>query len=254
MTFKILFGALVLANLLVFALGRGAPSGHEPARLDRQLNADRIQLMPASAAAPPAEPAQPAAAVPAASPAAAPAAPAAPAAASPATPAAAAAMAAATAPAAPATAACIEIGNFTPTEAGRFEARLEQLGLAGKMSRREVPGASSYMVMIPPQGSMDAAERKTAELRALGISDSFIVQDASPRRFGISLGTFRTEEAANAHLAAMNRRGVRTARVVEAGTAAPRVAIQLRGLDAAAEAQVSRARAEFPRQESRGCS
>jgi hypothetical protein len=243
MTFKILFGALVLANLLVFALGRGVPSGHEPARLDRQLNANRIQLMPASAAAPPAEPAQPVAAAPA--PAAA-----APAAASPATPAAApAAAAAATAPAA-----CIEIGNFTPTEAGRFEARLEQLGLAGKMSRREVPGASSYMVMIPPQGSMDAAERKTTELRALGISDSFIVQDASPRRFGISLGTFRTEEAANAHLAAMNRRGVRTARVVEAGTAAPRVAIQLRGLDAAAEAQVSRARAEFPRQESRGCS
>lgn len=248
MTFKILFGALVLANVLLFALGRGAPSGHEPARLDRQLNANRIQLMPASAAAPPAEPAQPAAAAPAAAPVAI---PAAPAAASPATPAAAPAAAA---PAAPATAACIEIGNFTPTEAGRFEARLEQLGLAGKMSRREVPGASSYMVMIPPQGSMDAAERKTTELRALGISDSFIVQDASPRRFGISLGTFRTEEAANAHLAAMNRRGVRTARVVEAGAAAPRVAIQLRGLDAAAEAQVSRARAEFPRQESRSCS
>jgi hypothetical protein len=79
------------------------------------------------------------------------------------------------------------------------------------------------------------------------------VQDASPRRWGIALGTFRTEEAANAHLAAMTRRGVRTARVMEAGVGAPRVAIQLRGLDAAAEAQVSRARAEFPRQESRSC-
>jgi cell division septation protein DedD len=243
MMLKFLFGALLLANLLVYTLGRGAGAGHEPARLANQLNANRIQLIPAATSAASAPETAPPAAAAQASPTTATAA-ATPAATPTATP-------TATAPAA---AACIEIGSFTPTEASRFEARLEQLGLAAKASRREVPGAASYMVMIPPQGSMDAAERKTTELRALGITDSYIVQDASPRRWGIALGTFRTEEAANAHLATMSRRGVRTARVVEAGTGPARVAIQLRGLDAAAEAQVSRARAEFPRQESHGCS
>ena len=247
MMFKLLFGALLLANLLVYTLSRGAGAGHEPARLANQLNANRIQLVPASGAATPAVEATPPAAN------ASPASPTTPATSAAATTASTAAPASVTAPVTPTTS-CIEIGSFTPTEAGRFEARLEQLGLAGKVSRREVPGAASYMVMIPPQGSMDAAERKTTELRALGVTDSYIVQDASPRRWGIALGTFRTEEAANAHLATMSRRGVRTARVVEAGTGPARVAIQLRGLDAAAEAQVSRARAEFPRQESHGCS
>ena len=51
----------------------------------------------------------------------------------------------------------------------------------------------------------------------------------------------------------MSRRGVRTARVEQFGTGPARIAIQLRALDAAAEAQVSRARAEFPRQEAQGC-
>jgi hypothetical protein len=41
--------------------------------------------------------------------------------------------------------------------------------------------------------------------------------------------------------------------VEQFGTGPARIAIQLRGLDAAAEAQITRARAEFPRQEAQGC-
>jgi hypothetical protein len=109
------------------------------------------------------------------------------------------------------------------------------------------------MVMIPPLDSREAANQKTEELRGLGITDSFIIQDNSPRRWGIALGTFRTEEAAQTHLEAMSRRGVRIARITEVSTGPARIMFQLRGLDAAAEAQVSRARAEFPRQEAQAC-
>ncbi|MET0964066.1 MAG: SPOR domain-containing protein, partial [Noviherbaspirillum sp.] len=143
--------------------------------------------------------------------------------------------------------------SFSAAEAARFEARMDALGLAGRLSRREIPTPANYLVMLPPQGSREAAELKTAELRGLGISDSFIIQDNSSRRWGIALGTFRSEEAAQAHLETMNRRGVKTARVAEVGTGAARLAIQLRALDPAAEAQVTRARAEFPRLEARGC-
>lgn len=223
---KFVFGALLVANLAMFVIERGEPAGHEPARMKNQLHPDRIRLLPATAAS---------------APAAAPDAPAAPA--TPAAPAAATAAAAA----------CIELVSFTAAEAGRFEARMAELGLADRLSRREVPTPSSYMVMIPPQGSREAADVKTEELRRLGITDIFIIQDNSPRRWGIALGTFRTEEAAQSHLAAMGRRGVRTARIEQFGTGPARIAIQLRGLDAAAEAQVTRARAEFPRQEAQGC-
>jgi hypothetical protein len=227
MMLKFVFGALLVANLAMFVIERGEPAGHEPARMKNQLNPDRIRLLPATATAP---------------------APASDAPAAPAPPAA--VTAAATGAAA---GACIELVSFTAAEAGRFEARMAELGLADRASRRDVPTPSSYMVMIPPQGSREAADAKTEELRRLGITDTFIIQDNSARRWGIALGTFRTDEAAQAHLAAMSRRGVRTARVEQFGTGPARIAIQLRGLDAAAEAQVTRARAEFPRQEAQGC-
>jgi hypothetical protein len=231
---KFVIGALLVANLALFVAQRGQPAGHEPARMSNQLYPERIRLLPASAASVAAPAPAP---DPATAPAAAAAEPAAPLAAAPA-----------------AQPACIELLSFTPAEAARFETRIDALGLSSRLSRRELPTPSSYMVMLPPQGSRDAAEQKTAELRGLGITDSFILQDNSARRFGIALGTFRSEEAAQAHLDTMIRRGARTARIAEVGTGAARVAIQLRALDAAAEAQVTRARAEFPRLEARPCS
>jgi len=223
---KFVVGALLVANLALFAVQRGQPAGHEPARMNNQLYPERVRLLPASAASAPAP---------------------APAAPEPVT-----APAPETA-AAPAQLACVELLSFTPAEATRFETRIDALGLGNRLSRRELPTPSSYMVMLPPQGSREAADLKTAELRGMGITDSFIIQDNSARRFGIALGTFRSQEAAQAHLDTMIRRGARTARIAEFGTGPARLAIQLRALDPAAEAQVSRARAEFPRLEARPC-
>jgi hypothetical protein len=224
---KFVIGALLVANLALFVAQRGQPAGHEPARMNNQLYPERIRLLPAAA---------PGVAAPAAVPAPAP---------EPAAPAEAAAPAAQLA--------CIELLSFTPAEAARFETRIDALGLGSRLSRRELPTPSTYMVMLPPQGSREAADQKTAELRGLGITDTFIIQDNSERRFGISLGAFRSQEAAQAHLDTMVRRGARTARIAEVGTGTARVAIQLKALDAAAEAQVTRARAEFPRLEARPC-
>jgi len=184
---KFVVGALLVANLALFVAQRGQPSGHEPARMNNQLHPERISLLPATASV-----------APAATPVAAPAAPEAAAAAAPA-----------------AQLACVELLSFTPGEAVRFETRIDALGLASQLSRRELPTPSSYMVMLPPQGSREAAEQKTAELRGMGITDSFIIQDNSARRFGIALGTFRNQDAAQAHLATMIRRGARTASAPE---------------------------------------
>lgn len=235
---KFVLGALLLANLALFAAQRGQPSGHEPARMNNQLYPERIRLLPASAAsvAPPVPDPAPAPALPAPE------------------PAAAAAPAPAVAVAPPVQLACIELLSFTQGEAARFENRIDALGLSSQLSRRELPMPSSYMVMLPPQGSREAADQKTSELRGMGITDSFVIQDNSARRFGIALGTFRSQEAAQAHLETMTRRGARTARIAEVGTGPARLAIQMRALDPAAEAQVTRATAEFPRLEARPCS
>lgn len=72
---------------------------------------------------------------------------------------------------------------------------------------------SAWWVRVPPAASRQAAERKVAELRGLGITDLFIVRDPGPNQNAISLGLFRTESGARQHLANLERRGVRGAEI-----------------------------------------
>lgn len=209
---KLLFGLLLLANAGLFAYQQGAlgglfPDGREPARMQRQVRAESVVLVPA-------EPAS--------------------------------------AASAPAAAACIEIGNFDAADAGRFEQGLAGITLAGKALRGTVIEPVRHMVLIPSQGSRDAAERKTGELRRLGISDFFIMPEGE-QRWGISLGIFRTEEAARSHLAALSQKGVHSARLGRFGKPEVRTAFQLRALDASANAGVLKLLADFPKQDVRNC-
>jgi hypothetical protein len=217
---KFIFWSLLLANagLLVYQLGyldAWIPDGHEPARMKRQFHAESMKPMAAGAIA--------------------------------------AALASATARAA--APACREIGNFDNASAKRFEALLQPLALGDKLSRRDIEEVANHIVYIPSLGSKDAADKKAVELRHLGVTDFFVIQDqdAGDFRWGISLGVFRTEEAAQALLSAMNQKGVHSARLGLHSVAATKAAYQLRNLDAAALAELDKATAEFPRAETRGC-
>jgi hypothetical protein len=218
---RFLFWILLLANAALFAYQRGyleslLPSGREPSRMSEQLNADKIRLLPPEAAAPAPAP-----------------------------------LAAAPEPQ---PVACMEIGNFGAEDARRFEARLAALPLGERnIARRDIRHIVSHMVLIPPQGDREGADRKAGELRRLGITDFYVIQDNSDLRWGISLGVFKTDKAANAYLAVLNQRGVRSARVVARSAAPSLVALQLRGLTPAMRADVEKIRADFPQQEAREC-
>jgi len=258
---KIFFWALLAANAALFGYQQGYletlwPSGREPARMRNQLNADKLRLSNepgAKAAATTATPATgeaasdtafgPAVAVgPQATPA--PSAPAvpAPAASTPAQQGKAAVLA------------CAEVGNFTPAEAKRFEGQLAPLALASKPVRREVRETSSHMILIPPAEGKDGADRQVAVLRRLGIDDVYVIQENSALRWGISLGIFKTEEAARARMQLLGQKGVSNARMVEYKVPLNRVAFQLRDLDARAREGLAKIKANFPRQEMRSCS
>lgn len=252
---RFFFWVLILANAALLGYQRGyfeawLPSGHEPSRASRQLNADKIKLVSAPAAPAPASEATPAAAPAAQAPATADAEkPAAEAAPEPAAP-----VAAAT-PAPekkkPVLVACTEIGNFSAEEAKRFGAQLAALPFANRVEQRPVREVTSHIVYIPPQADREAAEKKAEELRGLGIQDFFIIQDNSSLRWGISLGVFKTEEAARTHLANLSQKGVRTARVGE--RSASLVAFRVRDLEPEQKAVLERVKARFPKQEIRRC-
>ncbi|HJV74609.1 MAG TPA: SPOR domain-containing protein [Noviherbaspirillum sp.] len=223
---KFFFWILLLANAGLLAYQQGAldtllPNGREPARIANQLNADKIRLIssaeakpePAPAAEPPTAQVEKKAEV----------------------------------------LACIEIGNFNPEDAKRFSTQLAALALGERVSQRSIQEVSSHMVFIPPQGDRETAERKAEQLRQLGVTDFFIIQDNPALRWGISLGVFKQEEAARAHLAQLNRQGVRSARIVQRGANTGMVAFQLRKIDAQAKGALDNIKAGFPKQSMREC-
>ncbi len=272
---KVLFSLLLLTNVLLFAyreayLPSVFPEDHEPARIGRQMHPERIILLPnagqnrkplpatgdtptGSAPVPvPGSIPEPLAGVAASvSPTSA--------GASPVTSSAPSVNVPGLVPgSAPGSApinqklTCTEVGNFDATEAARFAQRLAPLGLGEAVSRRSVVEPPRMMVYMPPQGSKEGAEKKAGELRRLGINDFFIMPDGD-YQWGISLGVFRSEEAARAHLTQMGKRGVVTARLGPFSPGASRIAFQFRGLDAKASVALKKIKADFAKQETQAC-
>ncbi len=149
--------------------------------------------------------------------------------------------------------ACTEVGNFGPDDAKRFSAELASLSLGDRVKQRALQEVANHMVYIPPQADKEGAEKKAGELRKLGVEDFFIIQDNSPMRWGISLGVFKHEDAARTHLAALNQKGVRSARIGQRTVTSSQVAFQVRDLDEDGKAALDKVKAGFPKQEMRKC-
>ena len=199
---RALFLLLVLANVAFYAWWRyGAPADATPApALARQIEPEKLKVI-APADVPPPAPGR---------------------------------KAAGTSPAA----ACLEWGSFTLADAPRAEQALEPLALGPRLAQRRADELAPWWVFIPPQGSRQAALKKASELKEIGVEEFFIVQDEGEHRWALSLGVFRTEEAARARLAALRSQGVRTARIGARETLVPRVWLQVKGADAALQARL----------------
>jgi cell division septation protein DedD len=241
---KFFFWILLLANAVLLAYQQGyldelVATGREPGRLQHQLNADKVRVapVPSQASAPSVETTAKTIAADQSAPA------------PPAQPTPAAAVAAQKSDAS----SCVEIGNFNAADAQRFESRLAALSLGDRVSKHGVQEVLRHMVYIPPQADREAAERKTAELRQLGVTDFYVIQDNSDMRWAISLGVFKIEDVARAHLADLSRKGVRSARIGERMLTTKAVAFRFKGWDAAMKEGVDKIRTDFPNLEMREC-
>jgi hypothetical protein len=141
-------------------------------------------------------------------------------------------------PAQKAAAMCLEWGSFTATEAPRAEKALEVLGPGAQIGQRRSDEPGSWWVIMPPQGSRQAAYKKAAELKARGVDDYYIVAEEGDYQWALSLGVFRSEEAAKARLGALQALGVRSARVTPRETPAYKIWLQVKGVDAPLEARL----------------
>ena len=149
--------------------------------------------------------------------------------------------------------ACIEWGGFAVAEAPKAEQALAPLALGARLSQRRSEETAGWWVFIPPQPNRAAAQKKTAELKVLGIDDYFVLQDEGKMRWAVSLGVFSTEEAARVRLEALRAKGVRSAQSGERDTQVAKVWFQLRAPDATLQARFREPAKGFPGTEIRDC-
>jgi hypothetical protein len=217
------FLLLVLVNLAYFAYGRVVlEGGGAEGRISQlQVAAERIKLINATQQVPADKPQLPVKALPAAP--------------------------SKTATAAPA--ACLEWGIFAGPGVARAERALASLELPEGQVERTVTDAGGYWVYVPPLKNKSEVDRRVRELRNLGITEFFVVQDAGQWRNAISLGIFRTDEAAQAFRAGLKQRGLRSASVTRRENFLRQVAFYVREPSEATVARLTAMQQEFPESE-----
>ena len=217
---RILVFLLVLANLLFYAFSQGyfgQAENPDAQRIAQQISPERVKIVaqgepppavvavPEPKVEPPPTPEPPVMTEPAPEPAPAP------------TP-------------EPPKLACTRWEDLLLADADRLTARLADKFPAFKLSRRVEAGeGSGWWVYIPPLPDKQAADKKAGELRALGITDYFVVQEAGPRHFAISLGIFSSEKGAQERLAQLKEIGVRSVKLSQRPSKDSRITVDARG-------------------------
>ncbi len=110
---------------------------------------------------------------------------------------------------------CLYWGEFSGSGLADARQKLSTLNLGERLQARTIEHASGFWVYMSPLKNQAAVQRKIGQLQALGINDYFVVQEDGDWQRAISLGVFRTEQAAENHLASLRKQGVRTAKVGE---------------------------------------
>jgi len=108
-------------------------------------------------------------------------------------------------------AACLEWGYFAGPDVTRADAAIVRLELPQTLLQRVVADVGGYWVYIPPLKNKAEVDKKIRELKGLGVTDFFAVQDQTQWRNAVSLGIFKSEDAAKTFLAALRDKGVRSA-------------------------------------------
>lgn len=141
---------------------------------------------------------------------------------------------------------CIEWSGFSQEDAARAQEAILPLSPGVQISERKLEETTGWWVFMPPQPNRQGAVQKVDELKRLGVEEYFIVQEDVKFRYAISLGIFRTEEAAQKKLEQLQGRGVRTARIGPRTTPVNRLSLQLRDLQESAQPKVVELIKEFP--------
>jgi hypothetical protein len=140
---------------------------------------------------------------------------------------------------------CVEWGPLSDSDRARALATIEPLDLSKLMTQKKVEVLTNYWLYLPPAATKAAADKRVDELKAQGFRDASVI-DSGPQRLAISLGAFRTEEAAQARLNALQTQGVKTARLGARTQAVQQTSLVVRDPPAPAVVRLKELQSGFP--------
>lgn len=160
-------------------------------------------------------------------------------------PVAASAVASAAVPVKPNNTACMEWGEFSGADLTRAGNVLANLQLGDRLSQRQIEHSIGYWVYIAPLKDKAAVNQKVAQLKGRGIAEYFVVQEAGPWFNAISLGVFKTQDAAQKFTETLRAKDVHSAQVGERAGKFKATVFVLNGLDAATGGKLTALQKDF---------
>ncbi len=103
---------------------------------------------------------------------------------------------------------CFSWGIFSDASLAKAQKALAKIALQPSVQEQNTDQRKRYWVYIPPAKTAAAAQKKVAELKALGIEDLFVVQEDKGKN-AISFGIFGDEQLADKLMQELKAKGVR---------------------------------------------
>lgn len=141
---------------------------------------------------------------------------------------------------------CLEWGDFSGNDLKRATEVLTVLHLGDKKSQRQIEYDKGYWVYIPPLKDKAAVNRKISQLKERNVKEYFIVWDKGPLQFAISLGVFKTQDAAQNYLKELRAKDVRSAQIGERASKLKTTMFILNNVDASIEGKLTATKKDFP--------
>jgi len=144
---------------------------------------------------------------------------------------------------------CLEWGEFSGRALADVQTGMAPLRLGDKLSQRIVEHTGGFWVYIPPLTTTAEVQRKIGQLKKLGVDDHFVVQEEGVWFNTISLGVFKTEEAARKFHESLREKGVRSAKVGERMSKLKFTVFVLKDVDATTAEKIKALQRGFPESE-----
>jgi hypothetical protein len=142
--------------------------------------------------------------------------------------------------------ACMEWGELFGDELKRATDALSAFNLNDRLTRRQVERTVGFWVYLPPQRSRAEVNRRIEELKQAGVTEYFVMQNEGKWHNAVSLGLFKTEEAAHHFLASVEARGVKSARLGPRAGKLSATVFEFREPDANLAAKLTALARDFP--------